>query len=225
MTIQRTVLLSLAAVLAPAATTPTANAQCHRHRPIAVRPIHHGHHDHGHHRPSRYVAHRPHLDHHYLQTAQLPPAPRTVAYGSFSHVDDLAARLEVLMNELCLDLYYNYSHNPGFHETYAEAYSLFQTTRYIHASEHNYDRDAIRQQLGGADALFHHIQDDVRGWSRIARRQIGTLGILTKMEMAEDTLHHLMEDVGVVVTPGLEEPPQPSALSALSVPPPPIRIP
>ncbi len=221
MTIQKTVLLGLVAVLAPSA----ADAQCRRARPIVVHPIHHHHGYVGHYRPTPHIAHRPHSDHAYLQTAQLPPAPANVAFGGFSHVDDLAARLEVLMNELCLDLYYNYSHNPGFHETYTEAYSLYQTSRYIHASEHNYDRDAIRQQLGGADALFHHIQDDVRGWTRIPRRQIGTLGILTKIEMTEDTLHHLMEDVGVMATPGLEEPPVPSALSALSVPPAPSVLP
>ena len=141
MTIQRTVLLSIANVLASSTTTSTATAQCHRARRIVVHPTHQHY---SHYRPTPHVAYRPHSDHGYLETAQLPPAPSTVAYGSFSHVDDLAARLEVLMNQICLDLYYNYSHNPGFHETYTEAYSLYQMTRYIHASEHNYERIAIR---------------------------------------------------------------------------------
>lgn len=47
------------------------------------------------------------------------------------------------------------------------------------------------------DALFHHVQDDVRDWSRRHRRQIGQLGILSKMDMIESALHHLMNDVGV----------------------------
>lgn len=215
MMIHRTVLCGVVGLL----LASSAHAQHYHSGGIHLR-YHHPHHllhtTHHLHYP-----HRVHVSSH-VQTAMLPPAPSSVTFGAFSHVDDLAARLEVLMNQLCLDLYYNYSHNPGFHETYAEAYSLFQTVRSIHAAEHNLDREAVRSQLGGADALFHHIEDDVRGWSRIPRRQIGTLGILTKMEMAEETLHHLMEDVGVTVAPGLEEPPVPSSLST---PPSPLALP
>jgi len=149
---------------------------------------------------------------------ELPPTPDVAGYGEFSHVDELAAQLERLMNELCLDLHYNYSHNPGFHETYAEAYSLFQTAQFIHASEHNYDRGAIQSRIGGADALMHHIQDDVNGWSRVPHRQIGTLGMVTKLEMIEDTLHHLMQDVGVSLTTGLEIPPPPAIVPVAPAP-------
>jgi hypothetical protein len=132
-----------------------------------------------------------------LGAQQAAPTPQEITFGGYGHVDDLAQRLEFLMNDLCLDLYYNYSHNPGFRETYSEAYSLLETAKYIHAAEHAKDRDAISRKLGGADALFHHVEDDVRGWSRVHHRQIGTLGILSKIEMAESVLHHLMEDVGV----------------------------
>ena len=90
---------------------------------------------------------------------------------------------------------------------------------------HANDRAAIQSKLNGMDALFHHLQDDVRGWSRIPRRQIGTLGILTKLEMAEEALHHLMEDVGVSLSQGLEEPPLPETFApqsqGLSIAPPP----
>lgn len=130
-------------------------------------------------------------------TQQVAPTPQEITFGGFGHVDDLAQRFEYLMNDLCLDLYYNYSHNPGFQETYSEAYSLLEAAKFIHAAEHANDRDAISRKLGGADALFHHVEDDVRSWSRIHRRQVGTLGILSKMEMAESVLHHLMQDVGV----------------------------
>lgn len=149
---------------------------------------------------------------------EVAPDPNSVVFGGWSHTDELAAQLEVLMNEICLDLFYNYSHNPDFHATYTEAYQLFQCARYIHAAEHNYDRPRVQAELGGADALFHHIQDDVRGWTRIHRRQIGTLGIIAKMNLAEDTLHHLMEDVGVQLTPGLEAPPSPAALAVPPAP-------
>ena len=123
------------------------------------------------------------------------------AFGAFSHVDDLASRLEALTNQFCLDLYYNYSHNPGFRTTYREAYQLLQVAKYIHAAEHHHNRAAIQQQLGGMDQLFHHLQDDVRGWTRHHYRQIGRLGIITKMRRIESTLHHLMNDVGVAPTP------------------------
>ncbi|MCA9034821.1 MAG: hypothetical protein KDA91_06825 [Planctomycetaceae bacterium] len=144
------------------------------------------------------------------QNLNVAPAPEQIAFGEFNHVDDLALRFETLMNELCLDLYYNYSHNPGFRETYAEAYSLLQTAKFIHNAEHHNDRDAIRSRLGGADQLFHHVEEDFRGWSRVHRRQIGTMGILTKMEMAEATLHHLMHDVGVAAAGPGEQAPVPA---------------
>lgn len=210
MMLQRTMLFSLAALI----ISTNANAQCSRARQVIVTPTYRHHH-------LAYV--RPHvaLHPHYRQTVEVPPAPSDIAFGGFTHTDELAVQLEILMNELCLDLYYNYSHNPGFQETYAEAYSLFQTAQYIHAAEHNYDRATVVQRLGGADALLHHIEDDVRGWTRFPRRQIGTLGLVTKLERSVDTLHHLMEDVGVSLTTGLELPPAPQ--QGLEVSPAPIH--
>jgi hypothetical protein len=211
MTIQKTVLFGIASVV----IAPTATAQyCARTHTVYAHPSYHR----VHHLSYPY----PQLNYssvHHPQTVELPPSPANVSLGGFSHVDELAARLEVLMNQICLDLYYNYSLNPDFHVTYTEAYSLYQTTRYLHAAEHNYDRETVRQRLGGADALFHQIQDDVRGWDRVSRRQIGMLGIVTKLEMAEETLHHLMQDVGVSVSSGLEEPPVPKNLPVVPAPP------
>ena len=210
MTIQKTVLFGVASV----AIASTATAQyCARVHTVYAHPSYHR----VHHLTYGY----PQLSYssvHHPQTVEIPPSPENISFGGFSHVDELAARLEVLMNQICLDLYYNYSLNPDFHATYSEAYSLYQTTRFIHAAEHNYDRETVRQRLGGADALFHHIQDDVRGWHRVPRRQIGTLGIVAKLEMAEETLHHLMEDVGVSVGAELEEPPVPNNLPVVPGP-------
>lgn len=156
--------------------------------------------------------------------------PAIVEFGSFSHVDDLASRLETLANEFLLDLHYNYSHNRGFRETYAEAYQLLEVAKYIHAAEHQHDRRAIQSKLNGMDSLFHHIQDDVRGWSRHHHRQIGQLGILSKMDMIESALHHLMNDVGVQQAPapganGQAPPPAGSAAPPLTTAPPPSTIP
>ena len=221
MTIQRTALCALA-MLTFAFIQSNASAQCSRTRPVYINPY--GHHHHHHPLTTAYAGQ--YSAHHsgYTQTALLPSIPTKCTFGACSHVDDLALRLEILMNELCLDLYYNYAHNPGFPETYSEAFSLYQIAKSIHAAEHHFNREAVRQQLTGADGLFHHIQDDVKGWSRHSQVQIGTLGIITKMAMAEETLHHLMEDVGVSLSTGLPEPPVPTALNgatattALSVP-------
>ncbi|MCS7466343.1 hypothetical protein NZK35_06595 [Stieleria sp. ICT_E10.1] len=159
--------------------------------------------------------------------------PALVPYGGFNQTDDLSGRLETLANELLLDLHHNYQHNPGFAETYREAYQLLDAAKFIHAADHNNDRDAIRSRINGTDQLFHHIQQDVRGWSRIHQRQIGSLGILSKMELVEATLHHLMNDVGVspsggpdsapMAPPILEQAPPPPAVDAQlgNTPPPP----
>lgn len=137
------------------------------------------------------------------------PQPAQVRFGGFSHVEDLAGRLETLSNEFCLDLHYNYSHNRGFKETYAEAYRIRQVAQYIHSAEHRDDRNAIRSELSGVDKLFHHVRDDVRGWTRQQHRQIGQLGLPSKMDMIESTLRHLMNDVGVRPTQGPEQAPAP----------------
>lgn len=162
----------------------------------------------------------------YPRTASADPGhyrttqPQVIKFGGFSHVDDLASRLETLCNEFCLDLHYNYSHNPGFRETYVEAYEILQVAKFIHSAEHQNDRQAIASRLKGLDELFHHVQDDARGWDRHDHRQIGQLGIITKMDMIETTLHHLMNDVGVHVSGSAEPAPAPSGNGVEQAPPP-----
>jgi hypothetical protein len=151
--------------------------------------------------------------------------PQEITFGGFSHVDDLAVRFEELANELCLDLYYNYSHNFEFRETYSEAYQVLEVARFIHDSEHRQDRVAIQEQLAGLDDLFHHVQSNVRGWTRHRRRQIGDLGILSKMNLLESTLHHLMNDVGVKLAPGTPEQAPPPADHELEQAPQPLSLP
>ena len=123
--------------------------------------------------------------------------PVVIQFGSFSHVDDLASRIEFLCNEFCLDLHYNYQHNPGFAETYREAYQLLQASKAAHASEHRQDRVELARIVGEMDPLFHHLEEDVEPCSRHHHRQIGNLGIIDKMQQIESTIHHLLYDVGV----------------------------
>jgi hypothetical protein len=123
--------------------------------------------------------------------------PVEIEFGGYAHVDDLSARLERMVNALCLDLHHNYRHNKGFAATYREAYEMLSTAKYIHAKEHQGDRAEVSRRLVAMDEMFHHVQDDVKGWSRRQRRQVGQGGVQTKLAAVEATLHHLMHDVGV----------------------------
>jgi len=128
-----------------------------------------------------------------------------IEFGGYAHVDDLSGRLERLVNELCLDLHYNYRHNQGFAETYRVAYEILKTAKYIHDKEHQGDRAEVARRLEVADGQFHQVQKDVARWSRRNRRQIGQGGAQTKLQPIEATLHYLMHDVGVTGSHGASE--------------------
>jgi hypothetical protein len=123
--------------------------------------------------------------------------PVEIEFGGYAHVDELSARLERQVNELCLDLHHNYRHNQGFAATYREAYEILKTAKHIHAKENQGDQAEVARRLDAVDGLFHHVRDDVKSWSRRQRRQIGQGGAQTKLDAVEATLHHLMHDVGV----------------------------
>lgn len=185
--------------------------------------------DTAHHHGSFYVNEGTHYYH--PQTASSDPRvyaaarPVPIQFGGFAYVEDLGGRLETMANEFCLDLYYNYSQNPGFDETYREAYQLLDVARFIHAAEHQNDRQAVSAKLSGVDQLFHHVQDDVRGWTRHHHRQIGQLGILSKMDMLESTIHHLMNDAGVHHADAGEQAPPPQGAAGVEQAPPPAPAP
>lgn len=126
-----------------------------------------------------------------------PRSPVAFQYGRFSHTDELAMRLERMANDLCLDLHYNYSHNRGFRVTYAEAYQVLEIAKAIHDEVHRNNQRGIQDRLQGIDSLFHHVQEDMSGWSRRENRRIGWTGLSEKMSLIETTIHHLMYDAGV----------------------------
>ena len=183
----------------------------HHHDP------HFDHHGFGHRYHSDWHHVVPHFDHHYDGSYYwhdgvnyyIPQAhvnggggrfarqPVEIKFAGYSHVDDLAGRLERLANDLCLDLHYNYRHNRGFAATYREAYEILTMAQYIHDKEHQGDREEVARRVDELDRLFHHVEDDVRGWSRRNVRQIGRSGMRAKLNQMEATLHHLMNDVGV----------------------------
>lgn len=140
---------------------------------------------------------------------EIAPDPDSIRFGACEHVPYLTAKLEFLLNDLCLDLYYNYSHNVEFQATYTETYSLLQTAKTLRVSAHRLNAVTAQRQLAGADALLKHICDCVMPWTRIHRRQVGLGGMQTRMKMVEETLCCLMKDIGVAPTPGLDQAPPP----------------
>lgn len=136
-----------------------------------------------------------------FHSAQLHPVqvaqPVQLQFGGFARCEDLAGRLEIEVNRLCLDMFYNYQHNPGFNETYKEAYSLLESSRYVHAKEHQGDRDAIRHQVTQMDGLLHHLEGDLQQWTRNHARQVASGEIIEKSSAVEAILHHLCYDVGI----------------------------
>lgn len=123
--------------------------------------------------------------------------PVELAFGGYSRYEDLAGRLAFEANALCLELHYNYKHNKNFGEVYREVYDVLQAARYLHAKEHKGDRALIHRRMVEVDKLFHHVQDEMRGWTRAATRQIGVNTLPEKLEGVEAVLHHLCFDVGV----------------------------
>lgn len=132
-----------------------------------------------------------------MTVAPPPQAPVQMRFGGFGHCEDLAGRLETDVNQFCLDLHYNYQHNPGFRETYAEAYQMLQAVKYVHAKEHQGDRAEIARQVQSIDSLFHHVQEEVAGLNRHQHRQVGNGDAVMKTQTIEALLHHLAYDVGV----------------------------
>jgi hypothetical protein len=140
-----------------------------------------------------------------------------ITFGGFSHVDDLAVRLEQLAREVCWEMHLNYAHNPDYLVTYAEAYEMLRQAKYIHQEEHHGHRGEIARVVGELDRLFHHVEDDIRTWQPSHDQFVGHGSLFDKMERMEDTLHHLMQDAGVTASvtdppaPGLNsDPPLPS---------------
>ena len=135
---------------------------------------------------------------------------KLVSHGGFGQVDDLAARLEMMTNELCLDLHHNYRHNTGFRYTYRDVYDVYQLAKYIHDLHEEGSQEEIARRLEGLDRLFHLVRDDVQTWDRRHFRRVGDLDANAKIERIESAIHHLMNDAGVrlAVNPVVAPPPE-----------------
>ncbi len=146
---------------------------------------------------------------------------------SFSHRDEgFGANLDVynLSDDLVCqakpilwEMYFHYSRNPGFRETYREMYSLYKDAKHIrklvHKDVHHahqsqeLNENHIASDLRNLDKLFHHIKDDIHDWSRNSHfhhRHVRQLH--SKMEVLGETLHHIMENYGMESRFGVEVP-------------------
>lgn len=138
-----------------------------------------------------------------LHEAPLQPTPVTVQkpiamrFDGFSRYQDLAGRLDVAANLLCLDMHYNYRHHPRFAEIYREAYGILQAAKFIHGKEHQGDQETIRRRMAEVDRLFHHVQGEIVDWTPAQVKPIGSEPLQAKASALEAILHHLCFDVGV----------------------------
>lgn len=150
-------------------------------------------------------------------------APVELTFGGYKRYEDLAGRLTFEANNLCLEMHYNYRGNKNFAEVYREAYDILQAAKYLHAKEHNGDRDLINKRMVEVDKLFHHVQDEMRDWTRSATRQVGVNALPEKIEGIEAVIHHLSFDVGVRPheQPAAAAPP-PVMPDEVAPPPPPV---
>ena len=123
--------------------------------------------------------------------------PVKLEFGAFRHHEELAARLETLTRELCLDLHHNYQGNRGFDDVYGEAYRLMQAAKSLHSNEHRGDHKAMQRIAPRFDSLFHHVQRELHGWRSGDHRNIGQMNTHARMEEMEAVIHHLMYDLGV----------------------------
>lgn len=145
--------------------------------------------------------------------------PVELTFGGFARYQDLAGRLVLDVNALCLDMHHNYQGNKNFAEAYAEAYGVLQAAKYLQGKEHNGNRDDIGKRVTGVHRLFHHVMDETQGWTRTAKMQVGTDALDEKAAEVEAVLHHLAYDTGIkqeeqadgtalpAVAPGEEAPP------------------
>lgn len=123
--------------------------------------------------------------------------PAEFSFGGFARYQDLSGRLVMDVNALCLDMHHNYQDNKNFSEVYAEAYNVLQAAKYLQGNDHKGDHDAIGKRVAEVHRQFHHVMDEMRGWTRTANKQVGPNGLEEKSADVEAVLHHLVFDAGI----------------------------
>lgn len=111
------------------------------------------------------------------------------------HTEDLAARLELETNRWCLDMHYNYKHNPGFAATYREAYRLLEMAKTIHSADFTQHQDAIGLLVNKFNQSFHLLEEKMKPWTRQELRSVGDTDLDRKLELVESVLNELLLDM------------------------------
>lgn len=122
-----------------------------------------------------------------------------IQFGGFAHTEELGNLLPAVVNDFCLDMHHNYSHNQNFSSAYREAYAMLTTARSLQQSLPSNDRDVVKQHLVSIDQKLHLVDRQTQGWTRDHARQVGELGLIAKEEMVSDIIHHMMYDAGISV--------------------------
>ena len=123
--------------------------------------------------------------------------PVELAFGGFARFEDLAGRLVIDVNVLCLDMHHNYQGNKNFANVYADAYGILQSAKYLQSNEHKGDKETVRKRVVVLHDLLHRVMDETNGWVRTARKQVGTDMLEEKLAGVEAISHHLTYDVGI----------------------------
>jgi hypothetical protein len=127
-------------------------------------------------------------------------------FDEVSHVDDVSWQVRRRANAICWEIYRYQRHRHDFKSVYREAYEMLKTAEYVHDLIHNHGRRSrVRAEVQVLDQLFHHIEGDLALWANSDRQfhvsfhspENGVRTLQKMMERLENTLHHLMQDIGI----------------------------
>jgi hypothetical protein len=188
--------LGCAAVMAVATLAATGTVQAQHHHHYVNPTYQYGGHTHGHYHQNYYAQ-----DQHY----HVYSSP--MVYAARTHVDTLAIDLKYAANRIAWDMYENYTSNPGYRDTYREAYKMLQDAKHIytlvydeqyHLHQHPGGVDHIATDLRDISALYQHIQQDIARWSPTVYNPYHDAGLLhAKMQKFGEVLNHIMADYGI----------------------------
>ena len=123
--------------------------------------------------------------------------PVVIQFGGYSNCMDLASRLEVHCNSLCLDLYHNYQHVDEFREYYSACFQLLDAARFIGANRDTTYYVEYGQYLQDMDYAMWQLQELSAAWERREVRKVSEAAIETQFGQANAMLQHLLYDVGI----------------------------
>ena len=162
--------------------------------------------------------------------------------ADLEHIDRLAYSIKRQTALVCRELNLGFRRAPQYRHLYKDAYKMYQLADHMHEiAHHSNNLGHLRADASELDALLHHIQElidasVVDSFGRRARTSVGvhhgfhsggsiglsgyhTRRLKSLVDALEDSVHHLIEDLGVnngqanrspVPPPAPPVPPQPS---------------